>query len=181
VRHDATRPFRVRAGGVLAEDLGTEFVVRQVALADQNSVRIAVREGIVAVRSGNTPNAGDTLRARDVALASDTAVVVRRNQELDAYFAWTRGQLVFDNTPLTEVAAELSRWFDIDVQVDSSVASRPLSAPILTTTPIDEVLQIVGSSTDVKVERRGRVVRFSGPGYSGELPVRPGPSREVAG
>ncbi|MGQ0643473.1 MAG: FecR family protein [Gemmatimonadaceae bacterium] len=181
VKHDATRPFRVRVGSIVAEDLGTEFVVRHVAMTDRGAVRIAVREGVVAVRSGDAPNASDTLRARDVALATDTAVVVRRDQDLDAYFAWTRGQLVFDNTPLSEVAVELSRWFDLDVEVDSSVASRPLSVPILTSTPIDEILQIVGSSTDVKVERRGRTVRFSGPGYSGELPIRSGPAREVAG
>jgi ferric-dicitrate binding protein FerR (iron transport regulator) len=181
VRHDATRPFRVRAGSIVAEDLGTEFVVRRLQLSGAETVRIAVREGIVAVRSGDAPGARDTLRPRDVALASDTTVLVRRDQDLDAYFAWSRGQLVFDNTPLSEVAAELSRWFDLDIAVDSSIASRPLSAPILTTTPIDEVLQIVGSSTDVKVERNGRVVRFSGPGYSGALPARAGPAREVAG
>lgn len=180
VRHDATRPFRVRAGNVVAEDLGTEFVVRNVAV-DAGSVRIAVREGIVAVRSGGAPNARDTLRARDVAIASDSAVLVTHNQDLDAYFAWTRGQLVFDNTPLSEVAAELSRWFDVDIEVDSSVANRTYSAPILTSTPIDEILQIVGSSADVKVERNGRNVRFTRPGYTGQVPTRAVSTREVAG
>jgi transmembrane sensor len=182
VRHDAARPFRVRTGSIVAEDLGTEFVVRQLVMSDpEGPVRIAVREGIVAVRSGDVTSARDTLRARDVAVASDSGVVVRRDQDLNAYFAWTRGQLVFDNTPLSDVALELSRWYDVDIEVDPSVASRPLSAPILTTTPIDEVLQIVGSSTDVKVERRGRVVRFTGPGYTGELQFRSGSMREVAG
>jgi ferric-dicitrate binding protein FerR (iron transport regulator) len=180
VRHDETRPFRVRAGNVVAEDLGTEFVVRNVSIAD-GSVRIAVSEGVVAVRSGNQPNVGDTLRARDVATASDSAVIVSRDQDLDAYFAWTRGQLVFDNTPLREVAAELSRWFDVDIEVDSSVAGRTYSAQILTSTPIDEILQIVGSSADVRVERSGRSVRFTRTGYTGEMPTRAAPSREVAG
>jgi transmembrane sensor len=180
VRHDATRPFRVRAGNVVAEDLGTEFVVRNVTMS-AGPVRIAVSEGVVAVRSGNVPNANDTLRARDVALASDSVVVVSRDQDLDAYFAWTRGQLVFDNTPLSEVAAELSRWFDIDIEVDSSVASRTYSAQILTSTPVDEILQVVGSSVDVRIVRSGRSVRFTRAGYTGELPTRATPSREVAG
>ena len=182
VRHDAARPFRVRAGTVIAEDLGTEFVVRHLVTTDRGPVHIAVREGIVAVRSGAAPTARDTLRARDVAIANDTGVFVRRDQNLDAYFAWTRGQLVFDGARLSDVAAELSRWFDLDVEVaDSTIANRTLNVTLLTTTPIEEILQIIGSSTDVKVERRGRVVRFTGPGYTGELPVRPGPSREVAG
>jgi transmembrane sensor len=180
VRHDPQRPFRVRAGQVLAEDLGTEFVVRHVTQT-REPVRVAVREGVVALRFGGAPNARDTLRPRDVALASDTAIHVRHDQDLDPYFAWTRGQLLFDNTPLHEVAAELSRWFDIDIQVDPSVANRTYSAPILTSTPIDEVLQIVGSSADVRVERNGRSVRFTRQGYSGELPLRTAPAREVAG
>ncbi len=182
VRHDAARPFRVRAGSVVAEDLGTEFVVRHLSMTDRGPVRIAVREGIVAVRSGDAPSARDTLRARDVAIANDTGVLVRRDQNLDSYFAWTRGQLVFDDAPLSDVAAELSRWFDLDVDVaDSAIASRTLNVTLLTTTPIEEILQIIGSSTDVKVERRGRVVRFTGSGYTGELPIRSGPQREVAG
>ncbi|MGH7712002.1 MAG: FecR domain-containing protein [Gemmatimonadaceae bacterium] len=181
VKHDAARPFRVRVGNIVAEDLGTEFVVRHLVMTDRRPVRIAVREGIVAVRSGDAPTARDTLRARDVAVASDSGVFVRHDQDLDAYFAWTRGQLVFDNTPLSEVAVELSRWFDLDIEVDSSVAGRPLSVPILTTTPIDELLQVIGMGTDVRIERRGRVVRFTGPGYTGELPQRPGLTREVAG
>jgi transmembrane sensor len=177
VEHDAARPFRVRAGNVIAEDLGTEFVVRHLG-----AVRVAVREGIVAVRSGDDAPARDTLRARDVAIASDSGVLVRRDQDLDAYFAWTRGQLVFDNAPLSEVAAELSRWFDIDVVVaDSSIANRTLNVTLLSTTPVDEILQIVGSSTDIRVERQGRSVRFTGPGYTGEIPMRTGTSREVAG
>jgi transmembrane sensor len=182
VRHDAARPFRVRAGGVVAEDLGTEFVVRHLLTTDRGPVRIAVREGIVAVRSGDAASARDTLRARDVAIANDTSVLVRRDQNLDSYFAWTLGQLVFDDAPLRDVAAELSRWFDLDVEVaDSTIANRTLNVRLFTTTPIEEILQIIGSSTDVKVERRGRVVRFTGPGYTGELPVRTGPQREVAG
>ncbi|MGH7695543.1 MAG: FecR family protein, partial [Gemmatimonadaceae bacterium] len=175
VRHDEARPFRVRAGSVIAEDLGTEFVVRHLLTTDRGGgpVRIAVREGTVAVRSGDAPAARDTLRARDVAIANDTGVLVRRDQNLDAYFAWTRGQLVFDGARLSDVAAELSRWFDLDVEVaDSTIANRTLNVTLLTTTPIEEILQIIGSSTDVKVERRGRVVRFTGPGYTGELPVR---------
>ncbi len=184
VRHDAARPFRVRAGSVVAEDLGTEFVVRHLRMTDRGGgpVRIAVREGIVAVRSGDARTARDTLRARDVAIASDTGMLVRRDQNLDSFFAWTRGQLVFDDAPLSDVAAELSRWFDLDVEVaDSAIAGRTLNVTLLTTTPIEEILQIIGSSTDVKVERRGRVVRFTGPGYTGQLPVRSGPHREVAG
>jgi transmembrane sensor len=182
VRHDAARPFRVRAGSLVAEDLGTEFVVRHLLTTDRGPVRIAVREGIVAVRSGDAASARDTLRARDVAISSDSGMLVRRDQNLDSYFAWTRGQLVFDDAPLSDVAAELSRWFDLDVEVaDSTIANRTLNVSLLTTTPIEEILQIIGSSTDVKVERRGRVVRFTGPGYTGELPVRTGPQREVAG
>lgn len=184
VRHNAARPFRVRAGSIVAEDLGTEFVVRRLGTIDHERVRVAVREGVVAVRSGKAPSAGggDTLRARDVAIASDSGIDVRRDQDLDAYFAWTRGQLVFDNTPLSEVAAELSRWFDLDVEVvDSAIANRPYSATLLTSTPVDELLQVIGMATDVRVERRGRTVRFTGPGYTGALPFRTGLSREVAG
>ena len=49
VEHDAKRPFRVRAGDLVATDLGTEFLVR--AYPEDRGARVVVRSGEVAVRA----------------------------------------------------------------------------------------------------------------------------------
>jgi transmembrane sensor len=49
VPHDPSRPFRVQAGDVVVEDLGTEFTV---AMAADGTVTVEVEEGRVRVRQG---------------------------------------------------------------------------------------------------------------------------------
>src|SRR6266478_6130011 len=55
VVHDSTRPFRVRAKGAVAEDIGTRFDLR--AYAEDSLVAVAVAEGVVALGRGTVPSA----------------------------------------------------------------------------------------------------------------------------
>jgi transmembrane sensor len=118
------RPFRVETGTALTEVLGTEFNVR--ARTDTSTSWVVVREGRVSVRSRNN---GDSvvLAAGQVGLASADSVTVL-NARADRWLAWLEGDLEFDNAPLTEVIAELERWFDTDVRLaDAALAARRVS------------------------------------------------------
>jgi transmembrane sensor len=134
VVHDPSRPFIVRAGNVVTEDLGTRFVVS--AHPEDAQVRIAVAEGQVAVwpaqdltgieRQRASARSGITVSAGEVGTVDrQGAMHVTRLQTLDAYFAWEQGRFVFQNVPLHVVAAELERWYDVDISIpDTTVATR---------------------------------------------------------
>lgn len=153
VRHDDARPFRVRAGGTVIQDLGTTFIVR----SDDAGVRVAVTLGSVVVQdTGQTPAAD----RRAVLRAGDRATVepggratVERGAVTDDDVSWTRGRLVFANAPLAHVRAELRRWYGIDLRADSSLAARHLTASF-TGEPVDEVLRVVALALRATVERR---------------------------
>jgi ferric-dicitrate binding protein FerR (iron transport regulator) len=159
VKHDPTRPFRVLASNVVTEDIGTEFSVR--AYAGEEQVRVAVREGAVAIsRRGDPDNVQPILLGqRDVAVVATAGEPkVISDSLVDRLFAWRNGDLVFDNASLAEVASELSRWYDVDIRfADSSLAARHLTSTFKSD-PIDDVLRVIGLSAEVRFERRGRVV-----------------------
>src|SRR5262249_25998632 len=43
--------------------------------------------------------------------------IARRRTDVARYLAWTQGQLVFTDTRLDEVARQLERWYDVEVQL----------------------------------------------------------------
>src|SRR5688572_3450626 len=146
VRHDSTRPFVVNAGGTRATDLGTAFEVRAYA---NEGVRVAVTEGIVEVRSDVGARDSAVLHPGDVAeVPTSGETVVRRQVDVERLLGWTRGELIFDDAELSEVARELERWYDVQVQFDDpTLRSLHFSvAGVKIGESVDELLRLVQMS-----------------------------------
>jgi transmembrane sensor len=115
VRHDAARPFVVRAAHAVTEDLGTTFGVR--AYPGDSVVRVVVTEGAVALRAVAAPAAtGARLGPGDVARLDRAGLARVDAGGAEAYLAWTRGRVAFRNAVLSEVAAELERRYDVAIR-----------------------------------------------------------------
>jgi len=159
VRHDGSRPFRVHAGATTVEDLGTEFVVR--ALPGASLVRVVVVSGSASLRRAGAPaEEGVTLQARDVGtLASGEArPTVERGVEVGPLVAWHEGRLDFEDARLDSVLAELSRWYGVTIRLaDTDLGARPFTGP-LRLDDLDDALEVLTLSLDVRVERVGDTV-----------------------
>jgi transmembrane sensor len=142
VRHDPARPFVVRAGHALTEDLGTTFGVR--AYAGDTLVRVVVTEGAVALRAAGTPAALATrLGPGDVARLNRVGRAEVRTRGAATYLAWARGAVAFDNVPLGDVAAELARRYDVSVHVARPADARRRVTVHTAAGPLAEVLDAV--------------------------------------
>lgn len=125
VVHDPGRPFTVSAGDQQVRDIGTEFNIRH----RDGQVVVSVRSGVVAVSQPGLGSAevarltaGQQLRHVEGAGTSQVASV-----NPDTAFAWTKGQLVCDDRPLSEIVAELNRRFGGGVQVSPAAGRRRFS------------------------------------------------------
>jgi ferric-dicitrate binding protein FerR (iron transport regulator) len=163
VEHDAQRPFRVHAGDLVATDLGTEFLVR--AYPEDGRGRVVVRSGEVAVSAAGAGAAqGLVVRPGELGRLDAGGAPVVEQADTAAYFAWTRGLLIFDATPLREALPQLSRWYDLDFRLsDTSLGSVPLSGT-LDHTLTDDRLELIAGSLGLRQTRSGRVVTFSSSG-----------------
>jgi transmembrane sensor len=170
VKHDSVKPFVVNARGTRAIDLGTAFEVR--AYPDED-VRVVVTEGVVEVRSSSASQDSAVLQPGDVAEVPDSgATVIHRQQDVDRLLGWTRGELVFNDVPLSVVARELERWYDVQIRIDdAAVRDLHLNMNPRIGESLDVILKLIEttlSSPGVRAERNGNVVTIrSGP------PVRP--------
>ena len=155
VTHDPKRPFRVHTVHGVAEDLGTRFQVR--AYGGDSSTEVVVQEGEVAL-GRTTPT---VLKAGDLGrLESSGAVQVERGVDVARHVAWTDGRLIFDDTPVRDVLAEIARWYDLEITVASeALAAQPITASFRDE-PVAEVLTFIASAVNARYDRAGRVVTF---------------------
>ena len=155
VRHDAAKPFAVRVGNAVVQDIGTTFVVESDG---SDGTRVSVVAGSVRLRRvGSAEGSGVTLAAGDRGTVDLTGVArAERNVAVADDTAWTTGQLKFDGVPLSQLASELHRWYGVLVNVaDSSLVDRHVTTTIEAGQPVDEVLRNIGLSLGAKVERHG--------------------------
>jgi len=159
VAHDAARPFTVYTDDAVTQVLGTRFTVRDYPGAEP--ARIAVTDGRVAVRSVHAAQeAAPAILARgdaaEVAPTGAPAVIRRADEQRD--LAWTRGTITFQNAPVSDVAAEVSRWYDVDLRVpDPALAGRHLTITF-DHEPLDTVLEDMAAALNARVERHGLTV-----------------------
>ncbi len=157
VVHDAAHPFSVESRHAVATDVGTAFDVR--AYAEDTVVTVAVTEGRVILRgTGAAQRArAASVGAGDLALIGrDGGTTVRHGVDLAGYQHWTTGTLVFDQTPLAQVAAELSRWYGVEIRLGDPVLRRQaLSATVTETSPRDAI-GALADAAHLRVAIRGR-------------------------
>lgn len=137
VRHEAVRPFIVAAGDGEIRDIGTAFeVVREASGAS-----VAVSEGavVVSVEDGGST----TLHAGQAAAFRGTIEPVQQRAPRDVA-AWRSGRLIFVDTPLAEVIADLERHgARRTVMLRGGIGARRLTAAFDARRPDDALIAAV--------------------------------------
>lgn len=153
VVHDDARPFAIRAGAAVVQDLGTAFSVR----SDGAEVRVVVTEGSVMLRGATMEEmTGVVLRAGDVGIMSgDGQATAHEGSADEEDLAWRSGRLVFRDAPLARVREDLRRWYGVELRIaDPALEGRHLTASFENET-VERVLQVIGLALGADVERRG--------------------------
>jgi transmembrane sensor len=145
VAHDTTRPFDVSAREVIVHAVGTQFNVDRHA----PDTRIMVVEGRVEVSAGaaHVPlGAGEQMT-----LAPQGSPKVS-SANVAAGTAWTKRELIFDNQPIGEIAAELNRYNRqvIDIQGEA-LRAEPVTGVFQSHDP-ESFLAFIGRIPGVIVE-----------------------------
>jgi transmembrane sensor len=151
VVHDERRPFLVRAGNLVAKDLGTEFTVR--AYPDDASARVVVREGRVAIRAAaSTSGASErVVAAGQLGRLSEGGVPTVEPADTAAWFAWTEGRLVFANTPLREAVRQIERMRDVEIRlIPPAIGDRQFTTSF-GNEPTAAILQVIGTGLSLDV------------------------------
>lgn len=145
VARQTSRPFTVAAGAANIRVLGTQFNVER----NPENTRVSVTGGIVAVSearadSGLKPESVKLTRNQKVSVSNSGLSNVARTSA-DEALDWTHGQLVFDETPLSEALEELNRYLKVPAAASAAVSDQPVSGTFELTDPETTLSAIVAA------------------------------------
>jgi transmembrane sensor len=150
VARDADRPFVVQAGAGQVTVTGTRFDV----LREGDQARIAVESGHVRVQGANPDAAVNLTAGLGTVVDAQGQVAAAEPVNTRTLTAWRRGQLVFEDATLGEVAAQVSRYRDKPVHVSSPAIARLRLSSVFKTDDTDALLKALPQILPVAVRAR---------------------------
>ncbi len=160
------RPFIVKADRAVAEVLGTQFNL--CSYTSESHIRLVVAEGKVRFQPLGGPEgdtaAGVTLESGDMGTLSRDRVdeiTTVHNVEVGNFTGWMDNRLIFDHTPLDNVARTLNRWYGVDIEFSERELEQMRFSATFEDEPLYEVLQVMAMSLDLEYETVNRTVVFS--------------------
>lgn len=148
VAKEAERPFRVEASHTTVDVLGTHFninayseVTSTTLLSGSVKVHGYGREKLLAPGQQATISEGfATVEATNVSKA----------------IAWKNGEFYFNGDRMTEIARQLSRWYDLQVEYKGVVPDKTYSGSIKRNVNLSEVLDMLQFVSNAQFEINGR-------------------------
>lgn len=162
VVHKNDRPFVVSSGSLKTQVLGTSFKIDAFKGQD---ISVAVATGKVSVTHFGTSDKellavllpGQLVSYNPLNHTSEKKQFLR-----EEITSWTDGQLVFTNTKLGEMAAKLSRWYNVQIGLDRKfIKDLRLSLTIDGRAPINSALEAICAAAQLKYTIRGNQIRIS--------------------
>ena len=164
VKRDEKQPFRVAAGNVTTEVLGTAFNLKW----DQRgqTVELEVTEGKVAFSSFQAE-----LSERIFVSAGEQAVYHGTTNTIERFevfnpnlISWKTKKLVFSNTTVSKVLEDASGYFDVTFIVDNESINNCKFSGTLDNPELEDFLKALEYVLRSRYEINGKTIRLMGNG-----------------
>ena len=163
ITHDQTHPFYVKTSRLEVKVLGTAFNVRSDQT--QKIFETTLIRGKVTVRDLDAPEQPETVLKPDekaVFGQKPSAAPVRPTKvEPDRSAYWTKGRLVFEDTPIDIIADELEKWYGVKIEVSEESKNCRFYLNVEKET-LPEVLELFEAISGAKSEINGKTITLNG-------------------
>ena len=141
VAKDKSKPFRVMSGNQMVEVLGTHFNIN--SYADEGSIKTTLVEGSVKVHSGAKTGTDLMLVPGQQAINNGELMSLNVHPDIEEIISWKEGSFQFNDTSLSSIMRQLSRWYDVDVEFVGQVPDYHFRGRISRDTPIAQIFEIL--------------------------------------
>ncbi len=149
-------PFFVHSKDQVVEVLGTHFNIN--SYDNEDYVKTTLLEGSVKIIKTESPIAAKFLVPGQQALTKvglETKIVKADAQQT---IAWKEGYFMFKNSNIKEIANELERWYDVEIEYSEDIAFDNITGYISRNVKISNVLRMLELSGIVNYEIKGRKI-----------------------
>ena len=154
VKADKANPFYINTPkGVKIMVTGTEFNL--CCYEDQNDVKLSLVRGSVEVISGEN-TIYRMSENEDIRIAGGK--VVKSAAKVEDASAWTKGKLLFDDTPMKDVVIRLERWYGVDISVEDIRIYNSSFTGEFSGESLVQVLELLSITSDIEYHIKGNTV-----------------------
>jgi ferric-dicitrate binding protein FerR (iron transport regulator) len=132
-------PFKVRAGELEVEVLGTSFNV--TAYKDEPDQSVVLVEGKVQINNTKGEKIAEILPGQ-VAVKSDGVPGLKiQHEDPYSYTSWKDGKVTFSGEKLSEIARKIERWYNVEIRFENeNLKDYRFTGTILRNKPIDQTI-----------------------------------------
>ena len=157
VRRDEKRPFILKADDMNIEVLGTEFDF--INYAEFSTTEVILCSGSVRAFGGRLPRPVILKPGERLAYSKKDGRISLSQVTALNYSQWMNGELSFDNAPLSDIIANLQRWYAVEIDCPEEWARQVrMSFAVIRNESIDEILKAMSLVVDINYARENRHV-----------------------
>lgn len=156
VARNPYRPFVIDSGLAQITVRGTRFVVNRLP----DRLRVSVDHGLVEVASSRQPDEVWQVGAGQVVEVDGAGHLHRVDLAASNALAFTRGNLVFEDADLGEIAASLSRYRQRPIEAKGGYPTPRISA-VLQLSDVEDFIRALPSIAPVKVNEAAQHTELS--------------------
>lgn len=149
VMHNASKPFRVKVGNKIIEDVGTSFNVN--AYGDEPLMKTTLVEGVVKI-DNTLVRAGE-----QAAINHQGNIRLLKDADVESAIAWKNGKFRFNGVDIYTILRQASRWYDVEIEYRGDI-KETFSGGIPRNVNASELLNILEYSNKVNFTIEGKKI-----------------------
>lgn len=155
VKKDSQRPFIINIGTTKIKVLGTKF---NVSSYPENNSYITLSEGKIEV---STNGYKTILSPNQQLIITPDNNIEKKEVEARLFSSWTNEIYEFKDTSLEDIAAQLSRWFDIDILIkDEKIKQKRFTGAIFRNNELNFAIDAIERISNVKFIRESNNIHI---------------------
>ena len=153
VEHNPEMPFVVKTGKLNVKAIGTAFNV--MAYTGDDVIEATLVEGKVLLAEhlpdGQEKNIGAMEPGQHVKYNATSRNYTSTKGDVEKYIAWKEGKMIFDDTPITEIARQLERKYHVDIEIKENIQDYYYTVTFLDE-PLMQILELMTIATPVSYQ-----------------------------
>jgi transmembrane sensor len=162
VAKDPQRSFIIRSQNSVTEVIGTSFNVR--SFSNEDKIQVTVTSGKVAFyAASNESDKIFLLKGESGSLEKKTNTITKEKNTDNNFLSWQTGKLIFDNTPMEEVALALSRHYRKIIIATGEVAHCKFTSSF-DNESVDDVIEELRLLLNIEIQNKDSTILLIGKG-----------------
>lgn len=165
VAHDKVHPFMVMAKNHEIEVLGTVFNVSNYS--DEKSISTTLKSGSVQInyKGDSFFKSNETIKitpGTKVDYNKNLHKVSSKKVDVDNYFSWREGVLIFKNHNMEYITKRLSRYYNVNIVIkNKDLAGQTFSGYLDLKENVENVVEIIKETTDFEYNIENKTITIN--------------------